>query len=349
MALAAAAAAGLSTAACLSRPALAVARGETPSASQAAPASEFTSMFDGKTLKGWRGDPTYWTVKDGAIVGGSPKEIPINTFLIHEGNFRNFELRFKYRFRVPGNSGIQFRSRLHPAGEFAVSGYQANVVTVPPSTAERFAMLYEERGRGILAANGERTRFVRKGDTVTKEVLETVNTRERLLAAAKPYPEWNEQVVIAYEHRFVNALNGLLAADTTDEDVQGRAMDGFIALQGHTGPPMEVQYKDLEIRVLTAMPDLGRFATVSTQQSSPAANATAAPAASVGRDLFTQRCAGCHATPGSDAPQQAMLAQLPPQQIVDALTQGIMQPQARGLTRAQIDAIAGYLTSRSGQ
>ena len=126
-------------------------------------------------------------------------------------------------------------------------------------------------------------------------------------------------------------------------------MDGFIALQGHVGPPMEVQYKDLEIRVITAMPDLSRFATAATPQAAAAANAASTQAVATGKDLFTQRCAACHNMPGSDAPQQPVLATLPPQQIVDALTQGLMQPQARGLTQAQIDAIAAYLTSRSGQ
>ena len=238
---------------------------ERTAASQAS--SQFTSLFDGKTLKGWRGDPAYWSVKDGAITGGSAKDITVNTFLIHEGNFRNFELRFKYRFRVPGNSGMQFRSRLHEAHQFAVLGYQANVVTVPPSTDERFAMLYEERGRtAILAANGERTIVTRTGTTLNKQVLDTVNSRERVRAAEKKYPEWNEQVVIAYDNHMVNALNGLLTAEVTDNDTEGRAFDGFLALQVHSGPPMEVQYKDLEIRVLTAAPNLtGRFATATAK------------------------------------------------------------------------------------
>ena len=245
-------------------------RAESTSANQAsgpasgpASSSRFTALFDGKTLKGWKGDLAYWSVKDGAIVGGSAKDIPVNTFLIHEGNFRNFELRFKYRFRVPGNSGLQFRSRLHEAHPFAVLGYQANVVTVPPSTDERFAMLYEERGRtAILAANGERTNVTRTVTTINTQVLETVNPRERVRAAERKYPEWNDQIVIAYDNRMVNALNGLLTAEVTDNDTEGRAFDGFIALQVHSGPPMEVQYKDLEIRVLTSAPNLtGRFAT----------------------------------------------------------------------------------------
>ena len=42
------------------------------------------SLFDGKTLNGWDGNPLHWSVKDGAIVGENTKENPTkgNTFLI---------------------------------------------------------------------------------------------------------------------------------------------------------------------------------------------------------------------------------------------------------------------------
>jgi len=44
----------------------------------------FESIFDGKSLKGWDGDPTFWRVEDGEIIGESTLEKPvkINTFLI---------------------------------------------------------------------------------------------------------------------------------------------------------------------------------------------------------------------------------------------------------------------------
>jgi len=29
----------------------------------------FAEIFDRKTLKGWDGDPTYWRVEDGSMVG----------------------------------------------------------------------------------------------------------------------------------------------------------------------------------------------------------------------------------------------------------------------------------------
>src|SRR5689334_22022520 len=72
----------------------------------------FTALFDGKTLNGWRGESSMYSVRDGAIHAGSDKPVPVNTFLIHEKPFGNFELRFKYRWLTPtaGNSGFQFRS-----------------------------------------------------------------------------------------------------------------------------------------------------------------------------------------------------------------------------------------------
>ena len=45
----------------------------------------FEKIFDGKTLKGWNGDPKFWSVKDGAITGQTTKENPtrgkVNTLL----------------------------------------------------------------------------------------------------------------------------------------------------------------------------------------------------------------------------------------------------------------------------
>ena len=36
----------------------------------------YISIFDGKTLDGWDGNPKFWRVKDGAIVGESTPERP---------------------------------------------------------------------------------------------------------------------------------------------------------------------------------------------------------------------------------------------------------------------------------
>ena len=84
-------------------------------------ATEFTPLFDGKTLKHWRGDPALWSVENGAITGRTKTPNEKNTFLIHDGTYRDFEIRFKYRFATTwGNSGLQYRSR--PYAEHKILG-----------------------------------------------------------------------------------------------------------------------------------------------------------------------------------------------------------------------------------
>jgi hypothetical protein len=47
----------------------------------------FRPIFDGKTLEGWEGDPTYWSVEDGNLKGEVTPETLLdnNTFIIWKG------------------------------------------------------------------------------------------------------------------------------------------------------------------------------------------------------------------------------------------------------------------------
>ena len=107
----------------------------------------FHSLFDGQTLDGWEGNPKLWSVQNGAITGQTTADNPTkgNTFLVWRGGeVKNFELRLKYRIEG-GNSGIQYRSK--EVERWVISGYQADI-----DATNRFTgILYEERGRGILA------------------------------------------------------------------------------------------------------------------------------------------------------------------------------------------------------
>ncbi len=42
----------------------------------------FTSLFDGKTLAGWDGDPSLWSVKDGSIYINPSCEHPTGTVYV---------------------------------------------------------------------------------------------------------------------------------------------------------------------------------------------------------------------------------------------------------------------------
>ena len=68
----------------------------------------FVPIFDGKTLAGWDGDPRFWRVDNGEIVGETTPEkvVTLNNFLIWRGGtVKDFEL--KVEFRMNGtNSGF---------------------------------------------------------------------------------------------------------------------------------------------------------------------------------------------------------------------------------------------------
>ena len=236
----------------------------------------FTALFDGKTLNGWRGDSSMYTVRDGAITAGSEQPVPRNTYLIHEKPFGNFELRYKYRWLTPtaGNSGFQFRSH-QVEGHYTMTGLQANVVptTVSP---ERFGMLYNELGdRQEMALLGQRATITRRAagrggqGRVVRTVHEMVNDRQAIIGSIRPGQEWNEVVLIAYDNHIVSAINGLLAFDALDNDPVG-ARSGLFGLQVHSGPAMVVQYKDIWVKPLTAPPDLkGRFKTTPSKAPEP--------------------------------------------------------------------------------
>src|SRR5688572_1553653 len=63
-------------------------------------AEDAKSLFDGKTLDGWKGSEKFWSVKDGAITGQTTKENPTNgnTFLIWQGGeIGDFELKLQFK------------------------------------------------------------------------------------------------------------------------------------------------------------------------------------------------------------------------------------------------------------
>src|SRR5690606_9289917 len=112
----------------------------------------FISLFDGETLKGWDGNPKLWEVEEGAIVGITSDDAPLkhNEFLVWEGEVSDFELRLQFRIadQGAGNSGIQYRAKRFPeVGKWVIGGYQADI----DRTNRYMGILYEERGRGILA------------------------------------------------------------------------------------------------------------------------------------------------------------------------------------------------------
>jgi hypothetical protein len=214
------------------------------------------ALFNGKDLKGWKGQMEFWSVKDNAITGQTTKENPAkgNTFLIwQDGEVGDFELTCKFKIVDEngkaegfGNSGIQYRSKVLDPAYSVVGGYQADF-----EVGKTFSgILYEEQGRGILAQRGQKV-VIKDGEDPKKpkiEVTGEVGKSDEIQAAIKP-ADWNDYKIVARGGHLQHFINGKLTVDVTDQSSVG-AKKGILALQLHAGNPMTVQFKDIFLKVL---------------------------------------------------------------------------------------------------
>lgn len=212
---------------------------------------EFKSLFNGKDLTGWTGNPDLWSIKDGLVTGQTTEDHPAhgNTFLIWtNGTVGDFELRATYKIVANnqkgfGNSGIQYRSKILDTNNWVVGGYQADFEAGKTYSG----ILYEEKlGRGIMAGRGEKVVW---NNDCKKEVTGSVGNSDEIQAAIKE-GDWNEYVVIAKGNHLQHFINGRPTVDVTDECESKRATNGVLALQVHAGLPMTVQFKNIWIKTL---------------------------------------------------------------------------------------------------
>lgn len=214
----------------------------------------FKSIFDGKTLEGWDGNPKFWSVQDGAITGQTTKENPTkgNTFIIWRGGeLKDFELRLEYKI-IGGNSGIQYRS-FEPDAEkqkWVVGGYQADFEAGKTYSG----ILYGERFRGILANRGQKTELVRENGKFQAKVVGSVGDSAEIQSKIKN-EDWNKYVITAKDFHFVHKINGVKTAECTDNDEAQRRDSGILALQLHAGPAMKVQFRNIRVKHLSATDD----------------------------------------------------------------------------------------------
>ncbi len=207
------------------------------------------NLFNGKDLTGWEGNPDLWSVQDGVITGRTTAEKPAagNTFLIwKDGEVTDFEITFKYKM-TPGdakkyvNSGLQFRSKIVDPAKFVVAGYQADLEYGPKYSG----ILYEEKGRGILALRGQKVKITQGADPKKPVIVvtgEAGNSDE--IQAAIHQDDWNEYKIIVTGNHIQQFINGKATVDVTDETAEA-AKKGILAFQLHGGPPMQIQFKDI--------------------------------------------------------------------------------------------------------
>ncbi len=150
----------------------------SPGPIQATASPEFTPLFNGKDLTGWKTHPKQpgnWRVINGILVGNGPM-----THLYSErGDYENFHYRVEAMISDGGNSGQYFRAQFGPGFP---KGYEAQI---------------NSTGRDPIK---------------TGSLYGLINVTEQL---HKP-DEWFTQEVIAHGDHIVIKVNGNTVVDTHD-------------------------------------------------------------------------------------------------------------------------------------
>jgi hypothetical protein len=235
---------------------------------------DMQSLFNGKDLTGWDGDPRLWTVKDGVLRGETTEQNAAkgNTFIIWKGGtVKDFELRLSFRMNAANNSGIQYRSR-HitdntARNEWVVRGYQHELRNENklPSVS---GFIYDEGGRrGRICLVGEQAVWHAEGKKLAteakkddakgkkdaaeshKEVTATLIDQAEFEKLFK-LDDWNDVIIVARGNRIQHFLNNRHILDFTDSDPQLALKEGIVALQLHAGRPMWVEFKNVRVKEL---------------------------------------------------------------------------------------------------
>ena len=219
----------------------------------------FTSIFDGKSLKGWTISAKTghsaaskgksggkWVVEDAAIVGS--QDVPANGgIIITEKEYTDFEIALEMNNDFEPDSGLFLRSNDKGQCYQAMIDYHAN---------GNLMGVYGEGIGGILSQN------YRFGKKVTDIVEET--DKKAIPLPVKPaewatfwkHGQWNElRARVSGQPAHVTTwINGVKISDWQDERKDGnRPAAGGIALQVHGGGDFTkqfVRYRNVRVKEL---------------------------------------------------------------------------------------------------
>lgn len=180
----------------------------------------FISLFDGKTLDGWKiaENQDSFKVEDGMIVVNGPRAHLFYAGPVENHDFKNFVFKADVMTFPKANSGIYFHTRFQGEG-WPSHGYEAQVNN-SHGDPKRTASLY--------------------------------NIRNVMEAPAKDN-EWFTEEIIVRGKQITIKVNGKTLVDYTEspDDIKGdrKLSSGTFALQAHD-PGSKVLYKNIRVKPL---------------------------------------------------------------------------------------------------
>ena len=191
----------------------------------------YVSLFDGVSLTGWDGNPKFWRVEGGAIVGESTPQNPSgNSYIAYRDLVaKDFTLKFEIKVEGSGGSGLQYRSKTGiPWLSNIPENVTANVgpvnlawmMTGPqadfwPSSRDYTGQFYSENTPMRIQA--WRGQVVEGAGLARKQLMGNIGDREALGRLVK-MNDWNEYIVIARGGTLIQIVNGQLMAVMVDDD-----------------------------------------------------------------------------------------------------------------------------------
>jgi hypothetical protein len=175
------------------------------------------SMFDGKSLDGWKVNekPESWKIEDGVVVANGDRSHLF--FMRHDRPFVNFEFQAEVMTEKGSNSGIFFHTKFQEEG-WPSQGYESQVNNTQ-GDPQKTGGLY--------------------------------NTVKVLEAPAKDGVWFTQYIKVDGKHVVVK-IDGETVVDYTEPDDVGgtvRLGEGTFALQAHD-PGSTVRYRNLKVRRL---------------------------------------------------------------------------------------------------
>jgi hypothetical protein len=194
------------------------------SAKQASFQKDWTSLFDGKTLNGWKAsdNPATFKVENGTIVVAGPRAHLFYVGPVNNHNFKNFEFKAQVKTTPGSNSGMYFHTEYQDTG-WPAKGYEVQV-------------------------NNTHTDWRKTGSLYAVQDVKEIPAKDN---------EWFTQHITVRGKKVTIRVNDKVLVEYTEPDTLTRSQDkpgrwissGTFALQGHD-PKSIVYYKDIMVKVL---------------------------------------------------------------------------------------------------